>query len=151
MTMMKYAGLFCCKLTMGLIMLVIGSSGNFVLPALIGSTVDAMTNDDWDKIKYYCLVMLVIVVVSSIASGLRGWLFNSTSCGIARNIKYDLFHNLVRKDVGYFDTVKTGDLLSRISSDITVVQDGLSTNISMIIRAIIFIIITIVIMASISW
>ena len=148
---MNYAGTFCCNLFWGLIMLVIGSSGNFLLPALIGATVDAMTNDDWDKIKYYCLLMLGIVVVSAIASGLRGWLFNSTGYGIARNLKYDLFHNVVRKNIGYFDTVKTGDLLSRMSSDITVVQDGLSTNISMIVRSIFFIVVTIVIMAKISW
>lgn len=80
-----------------------------------------MTVDDWEQIKFLCLIMLFVVIGSSIASGLRGWLFNSTSCGIARSLKYDLFHNLVRKDVGYFDTVKTGDLLSRISSDVQVV------------------------------
>ena len=59
-------------------MLVIGSSANFVLPALIGSTVDAMTTDDWDKIKFLCPAMLGIVVVSSIVAGLRGWLFSSS-------------------------------------------------------------------------
>jgi ABC-type multidrug transport system fused ATPase/permease subunit len=35
-TMFKYAGLFCCNLCFGLLMLVIGSSGNFVLPYMIG-------------------------------------------------------------------------------------------------------------------
>ena len=95
--------------------------------------------------------MLIIVLVSGFASGIRGFIFNMTSYGIARDIRYDMFYQLVRKDVGYFDTVKTGEILSRMSSDTQVVQDGLSTNISMLVRAVIFIVISIAILAFISW
>lgn len=132
-------------------MLLVGSVASFAVPGLIGIVVDAMTKNEWDTITYWCLVMTVIVVVSGIASGVRGYLFNLTSYGIARDIRYDMFHSLVRKDVGYFDTVKTGEILSRMSSDTQVVQDGLSTNISMFIRAVIFIVISLVILGFISW
>jgi len=32
-------------------------------------------------------------------------------------IRYDLFFFVINKDVAYFDETKTGDILSRISSD----------------------------------
>lgn len=57
----------------------------------------------------------------------------------------------MHKDVQFFDETKTGDILSRISSDTSVIQDGLSTNISMFIRALIFIVVTFAIMFLISW
>ena len=58
---------------------------------------------------------------------MRGSIFNILSYKIARDIRYDLFWYLVRKDAAFFDERKTGDMLSRIASDVEVLQDGLST------------------------
>jgi len=95
--------------------------------------------------------MIGICIVSGIASGARGRIFNLMSYKIARDIKYDLFWYLVRKDVTFFDEKKTGDILSRISSDVAVLQDGLSTNVSMFVRGMVFVIISIVILCFLSW
>lgn len=62
-----------------------------------------------------------------------------------------MFYFLINKDVEFFDETKTGDILSRISSDTSVIQDGLSTNISMAFRGMITIIMNIAILALISW
>lgn len=132
-------------------MLLLGSVANFAVPGLLGMVVDAITKKDWSRIDQLVLFMLIIVFVSGIASGIRGSLFNITSFGIARDIRYDLFYALIRKDIGYFDETKTGELLSRMSSDTEVVQAGLSVNFSMLFRAVIFIIVSIVILALISW
>lgn len=74
-----------------------------------------------------------------------------TSAGISHDIRYDLFYTLLRKDIGFFDENKTGELLSRMSSDTQVVQNALSINISMCIRSIITIVGTLVVTFSISW
>ena len=57
---------------------------------------------------------------------------------------------MIRKDIGFYDEHKTGDLVSRLNSDIQVIQDSLSTNISMFIRSFVFIIVTLVILFVIS-
>jgi ABC-type multidrug transport system fused ATPase/permease subunit len=57
----------------------------------------------------------------------------------------------MKKDVAFFDVNKTGDILSRISSDTAVVQDGLGTNISMFMRSFIFILGTLGVLGYISW
>lgn len=62
-----------------------------------------------------------------------------------------MFFFLINKDVSFFDENKTGEILSRISSDTAVVQDGLSTNLSMFFRSFIFIALSIVILCFISW
>lgn len=135
----------------GLIALFLGSVASFAVPGLLGIVVDAMLANDEEKIRDYCLYMLIICVVSGISSGMRGAIFNMMSYKIARDIKYDLFWYLVRKDVTFFDEKKTGDILSRISSDVAVLQDGLSTNVSMFVRALVFIVISIVILCVLSW
>jgi len=70
---------------------------------------------------------------------------------IAKLIKYDFVSSLINKDITFFDSQKTGEILSRIANDTQVIQDGLSTNISMFIRTMIFIVATLIILALISW
>jgi len=53
--------------------------------------------------------------------------------------------------VGYFDEHKTGDILSRMSSDTEVIQNGMGTNISMFVRSLVFIIGTTIVLFFISW
>jgi len=77
-----------------------------------------MIAGDKDKIRNYCIYMIFICIISGITSGIRGAIFNIMSYKIARDIKYDLFWYLVRKDISFFDERKTGDILSRIPTDV---------------------------------
>lgn len=55
------------------------------------------------------------------------------------------------KDVNFFDNIKTGDMLSRISSDTQVVQDGLTANLAMFVQSTCLVIGTLAILCSYSW
>jgi len=65
---------------------------------------------------------------------------------ISRRLRFDFFDSIINKDVAFFDERRTGDLLSRMNSDIQVIQDCLSTSISMFVRSFIFIICTLIIL-----
>jgi len=149
--LLGYAYKQCCAFVVGMFALLGGSIASFAVPGLIGVVVDARKNQDWESINQYCLGMLVIVVFSAFCVMIRGTTFNVISERIAQHLRYDLFMNLVNKDVGFFDKNKTGDLLSRISSDTEVVQNGLGTNISMFTRSVVFIVVSVVILCLISW
>jgi len=102
--------------------LILGAIVSFVVPALLGIVVDAMLKNEKEKIKDYCLYMLIICVVSGIGSGARGAIFNIMGYKVGRDVKYDLFWYLIRKDVTFFDERRTGDVMSRISSDVETLQ-----------------------------
>lgn len=46
-----------------------------------------------------------------------------------------MFLQLINKDIAFFDEIKTGEILSRLTADTEIIQDGLSTNISMFFRS----------------
>jgi len=46
----------------------------------------------------------------------------------------------MRKDIAFYDNVRTGEILSRLGSDTQVVQDGLSTNVAMLVKSLCLII-----------
>ena len=70
---------------------------------------------------------------------------------IARNMRNDLFESVINKDVSFFDERRTGDLVSRLDSDIASIQDGLSTNVSMFLRGLFSIIGILTLMFYTSW
>jgi len=109
-----------------------------------------MTRKEYEKINTLILWYLVIVVVSAFAGAWRQYLFNSMSERIAQNLRNDYYVSLINKDIAFFDERKSGDLLSRLNSDIQIIQDSLSTNISMFLRGVLFIILVLIIMMLIS-
>ena len=78
-------------------------------------------------------------------------LFGWMSERIGRSVRSRLFKANIMKDVTFFDTRSKGDLISRISSDTNIIQEGLSNNVAMVVQLATFSIVVIVIMATISW
>ena len=81
---------------------------------------------------------------------MRAAIYNILSERIARNLRKDFYDNLINKDIPFFDEKRTGDLVSRLNSDIQVIQDTLGTNMSMFVRGILQIIVMLVILFIIS-
>ena len=69
---------------------------------------------------------------------------------IAKNLRKDFYSSVLNKDTAFFDEKRTGELVSRLNSDIQVVQDTLSTNVSMFVRGTMFILIVLCILMAIS-
>ena len=108
-------------------------------------------NEATTLIGIYCFYMMIVCIASAIMVWHRAFTFNMMSEKIALYIRYDLVWQLLSKDIGWYDTQKTGDILSRIANDTSIIQDGLSTNISMFFRSFVFIIASFIIMGFIQW
>jgi len=84
----------------------------------IGAVIDYVNKDDYDSVGELCLYMIIVVVVSSICVGMRAASFNILSEKIAKNLKKDYYASIMNKDIAFFDQRRTGDLISRLNSDI---------------------------------
>ena len=115
---MGYAKREIWWIVLGTIMMTIGQGASLVSPLLIGRAIDYMTLKEYEKINTLILWYLVIVVISAFAGAWRQYLFNSMSERIAQNLRNDYYVSLVNKDIAFFDERKSGDLLSRLNSDI---------------------------------
>lgn len=61
--------------------------------------------------------MMMICIASALAVMYRAYTFNMLSEKIAKMIKYDFVTSLINKDITFYDSQKTGEILSRIASD----------------------------------
>jgi len=106
--------------------------------------------DDIDGVARLSGWFLIVVVVCGLATGMRAAIFNILSERIARNLRKDYYTTIVEKDIAFFDDRRTGDIISRLNSDVMVVQETLSNNFSMVSRACLGIIASLVIMLFLS-
>lgn len=123
------------RLAWGAVFLFLGSSMTLLFPQTVRMAVDeALQHQDTAMVDRLGLAMMAILVITAVAMAARYYLFTLAGERIVRSIKSTLFKAMLRQDVSFFDQQMTGDLLSRITADATVLQNALSVNISMLLR-----------------
>ncbi|KAJ2910771.1 hypothetical protein GGI21_000537, partial [Coemansia aciculifera] len=129
--LLNIVGLFC-SIASGVItpsMTIIFSSLiqaliTFNFDIAVGKKQDAFALLDHESRKY-CLWFLGLGLVQWIVSfGVNAcWAVAAENQGL--RIRQLFYVSIMRQDIGWFDTVKTGELTTRITNDVNLVQDGL--------------------------
>ena len=119
----------------GTLFLALGSLVLLAFPQAVRITIDqAVESKDLALINKMGMVMLVILGIQAVAMAFRYYLFTLAGERTVKRIRHRLFGALLEQEIGFFDGQKTGDLMSRVNSDSTVLQNTLSVNISMMLR-----------------
>jgi ATP-binding cassette subfamily B protein len=124
------------SLVAGTVFLAVGSAMSLLFPRVIGSIVDQATTHERSlaSLDRTAMWLVVIAVVQALAFALRFSLFTIAGERVVARLRADLFARLMDQDIAFFDENKTGELMNRLASDTTVLQNTVSVNISMGLR-----------------
>uniref|UniRef100_A0A2N9HHE2 ABC transmembrane type-1 domain-containing protein n=1 Tax=Fagus sylvatica TaxID=28930 RepID=A0A2N9HHE2_FAGSY len=148
------------KLVVATIALLIASTSSILIPKYGGMIIDIVSTDirtpeqqsqALDAIKDTILAIVLIVVVGSLCTALRAWLFSSASERVVARLRKDLFSHLIHQEIAFFDVTRTGELLSRLSEDTQIIKNAATTNLSEALRNLTTAFIGIGFMFSSSW
>lgn len=119
--------------------------------SLAGSAIGSIANDGSNKgVEYYLILMVVCYTVSAVISYLLSVLMVAISQKIVNKMRNDVYKNLIRLPVGFFDKKQAGELVSTISYDINTVNESLSGDFINIISSIVVVIYSFVLMLTVS-
>ena len=144
----KYAGGHKWKFYVGLIFLLFTGATALAFPKLMGMLIDCVKNKDNSEANYIALGLIVILFMQSIFSFFRLYLFVNFTEHTLANLRLALYSNLVKLPMSFFSQKRVGELNSRISSDITQIQDTLTSTIAEFLRQFILIIGGVLLLAS---
>jgi ABC transporter fused permease/ATP-binding protein len=136
----KYAGTHKWKFYVGLVFLLFTGATALAFPKLMGMLIDCVKNRDMSQANYIALGLVVILFMQSIFSFFRLYLFVNFTEHTLANLRLALYSNLVKLPMSFFSQKRVGELNSRISSDITQIQDTLTSTIAEFLRQFILII-----------
>lgn len=109
---------------LGILTLFIVDFANIFIPKLTGVITDGLTAHslDWSGVKFNLLCILLLGLL--LAFGRFFWRFFlfGASRSIEMELRNDMFAHLEKMDVEYYNEHKTGDLMTRFTSDLNAVR-----------------------------
>ena len=123
-------------------------------PKLSGQALNAIDlgegKVDFDTV-YRCVILMAIFYIFAAAlTFLLNVVMIRLSRRISKQMRHDVFENLARLPVGYFDRYQTGDIISTITYDIDTVNQSLSTDLLQILQSTITVVVSFIMMLTIA-
>ena len=144
----KYSGHHKWKFYVGLVFLLLTGGSALAFPKLMGMLVDCVKNQDHVLANNIALGLVFILFLQSFFSFFRLSLFVNFTENTLANLRLALYSNLVKLPMSFFSQKRVGELNSRISSDITQIQDTLTSTIAEFLRQFILIIGGVILLAN---
>jgi ATP-binding cassette subfamily B protein len=142
-TLKKLVGIFRFlapyKLTfiIGLICLMLSSIMLMAFPFFAGKLLDVASGKEvpyFNSINTIALVLLAILVVQSIFSFTRVYTFAIVSEKSLADVRNTIYKKIIWLPITFFDNRRVGELTSRITSDVAILQDTFTTTFAELIR-----------------
>lgn len=136
----RYIKPFRREYFIGLFFLLGSSLASLAFPKLLGELVNsgnkvAMTY----SLNQIALLLVVVLLVQSVFSYFRIVLFNNVTEKTLAFLRQDTYNHLIKLPLKFFDQRRVGELNSRISADVILLQETLTTTLAEFIRQIIII------------
>lgn len=145
----------------GWIFLFLSTTAGLVFPYLMGKLLgstgqsqnlnESVRMIDMDNINTVAISLFVLFGFQALFSFVRVVIFNNVTENTLRDMRNDAFSKLIYMPMDFFNRNKVGELTSRVSADITQIQETLRTTIAEFFRQVIIIVGGIAFLLFISW
>ena len=105
---------------------------------------------DFGRIGAILLGLMALYALSSSLAFAQGWIMSGISQKMSYRMRRDISEKINRMPLGYFESHKTGDVLSRITNDVDTLGQSLNQSITQLITSVCTLIGTLVMMLTIS-
>jgi ATP-binding cassette, subfamily B, bacterial len=98
------------------------------LPGWLGEFVSGIFGQDRPAILNFAVAAVaVIAVVGAVSSYVERYMTTSVSQWVAHDLRRTLYNHIQRLSLTEYDETRTGDLISRVTSDIEAIQDFINS------------------------
>ncbi len=130
----EYTGKHKWKLFVGLLFLALTSVTALTFPMLLGNLVKSVEEKNFSTINDTGVLLILILIGQSVFSYFRIYLFVNYTENTLASLRQSVYQHLIKLPMAYFAENRVGDLNSRMSADISQIQDTLTTTIAEFLR-----------------
>ena len=88
-----------------------------------------------DQVHEPFIYLLIIAIVLALSTATRFYLMSWLGERVVADIRENVFQNVLKQSPTYFETLQSGEVLSRLTSDTTLIQTLVGTSISLALRS----------------
>jgi subfamily B ATP-binding cassette protein MsbA len=127
--LLAFAKPYWLWLVVAAIAMIIGSVLGLALPAMAGSLIDTVfVKADRNGLNNIALILLLVFAFQAFFIFLQSYLLNNAGERIVNDLRVKLYSHLQTLSLGFFNERRTGELMSRLTNDVTMVQNAVTTN-----------------------
>lgn len=109
---------------------------NAAIPFFMTKIIDeGILKNARENIIHYGLILFVLAGISLATGIISGYLATKASSGLAKNMRYSMFYNITNFSFENMDKFKRGTLITRMTTDVQMVQMAFQMTIRMAIRS----------------
>ncbi len=160
----SYIGPYKGTFIIGWIFLVFSSSVGLLFPYLMGQLLGSPANMadlsspeqsssllQLDSINSIAFALFVLFLLQSVFSYFRIILFTRVTENTLRDLRYVAFNRLIHMPMDFFNKNKVGELTSRISGDLNLIQETMRTTIAEFFRQVVIVLGVVIWLFFLSW
>lgn len=159
--LLKYMGAYKVALVVVMLFAIGSTIFNVIGPQILGDATTELFNGlmaklsgtgeiDFGAIGKILLRLIGIYIASAIFAFVQGWLMNGISQKMCLKLRRDISEKINRLPLGYFESNKIGDVLSRITNDVDTLGHSLGQSITQLITSVCTLVGVLVMMVRIS-
>ena len=116
---LRYKG----RIAAGLVALVVASAATLAVPTAVRRMIDfGFSPEGSGLIRAYFGAMLAVVAVLALASAARFYFVMTLGERVVADLRDAVFRHLATLDAGFYDSARTGELVSRLTADATQIR-----------------------------
>ena len=130
-----YVARYRGRAILALISLTVAAITTLLVPVAARRMIDfGFTPESIAKINSYFSVMIAVVVVLACASASRYYLVMTIGERIVADLRRDVFAHLISLSPAFFDSARSGELISRLTADTTQIKSAVGASVSIALR-----------------
>lgn len=135
LSLFKYLAPYKYYLICMIIALIITSSSVLILSQSASYVIDyGISKSDGHMLNQSILFFILVSLVLSIATAIRFFLITMVGELVIRDIREDIYKQILRLSPHFYESNKSGEILSRLTTDTTLLQTIIGSSLSMAMR-----------------
>ena len=123
-------------LALALIALLVAAAASLVLPVAVRGMIDqGFSRSNAEHIDRYFLLLFGVAAVLGLFTAARFYLVSWLGERVVADIRSAVYRHVIGMSPSFFETTRTGEVLSRLTTDTTLIQTVVGTSMSMALRS----------------
>ncbi|HEX6507832.1 MAG TPA: ABC transporter ATP-binding protein [Chloroflexota bacterium] len=150
--LLRLARPYSGRLALAAVCMAISTLSFLAIPYAFRLVTDSVfVHHDSAQLNRVVLLLLVTVLSTAVFGFFRGYLLNYVGLRVVADLRLRLYRHLLAQPLAFYDDRRSGDLMSRLTSDTTLVQSVLSDDLLTFFQNIITVVGAIVIIIILDW
>lgn len=153
--LLAYTRPYRAELIVAIIATLIGSAFGLLFPLVIGRLVDAsflrIGSADTTVLDRTVLILIGVFALQAFFSAVQSYLLSRVGEGVVADLRRTVYRHLLTLSPRFFETRKTGEITSRLTSDISTVQGVVSSALVQIFSQTLTLVGTVIILFVTNW